>query len=226
MRETFHQELERIREELGSMISMAEEAIMRATRALVDADVRLAEAVIADDTRIDLLREQIDTKAIDLLARQTPVATDLRIVVTAMRISAEVERMGDLARHVAEAVRARYPDRVAPPEIQEILAAMGAAAEEICHAAAEALRTLDGEAAGRIERLDDTLDGYELDLSQRLTEEDWPHGMRAAVDTTLLSRFYERYGDHAVNIAQRVKYLVTGEPASVAPLPDRSREIG
>ena len=222
MRETFHLDLQQILDDLVSLTSMAQAAIARATGALVAADVQLAETVIADDVLIDALREQIDTKAVDLLARQAPVATDLRIIVTAMRISAEVERMGDLARHIAAVARARYPEHVVPADITEVFAAMGAAAEEICQAAAEALRSLDGEAAARIERLDDTLDAQQLDLAERVVQEDWPHSMQAAVDTTLVSRFYERFGDHAVTIARRVKYLVTGEPASLGPMPDRT----
>ncbi|WP_068399400.1 phosphate signaling complex protein PhoU [Kribbia dieselivorans] len=222
MREVFHQDLNQILDQMGTLTAMAREAMSRATRALVEADADLAGAIIADDANINTLREEIDAKAIDLLARQNPVATDLRIVVTAMRISSEAERMGDLAAHVAKVARRRAPEKAVPADVMDTFIAMGAAAEATSLAAESALRALDQDAAAEVEKLDDVLDAQHRAVFDRLIEQEWTYGMKVAVDTTLLSRYYERFGDHAVRVAQRVKFLVTGEPESLSSLPDRT----
>nr|WP_083541925.1 phosphate signaling complex protein PhoU [Kribbia dieselivorans] len=224
MRVSFRRELQDVLDELVRMMGMARTAMHQATEALLEADVQLADSVIAADAELDDLREETDARAVSLLALQAPVATDLRSIVTAMRISSDIERMGDLARHVAKVARMRFPDQAVPEEVEDVFRSMGESAEQICRAAEEALASLDGLAAHEIEQLDDDLDDAHRELFDRLLQQEWSHGTTAAVDTTLLSRYYERFGDHAVSVARRVRFLVTADSADLADRPtDPSR---
>ena len=211
MRKAFHEELDKVAEDLVEMTRLAGSAMARATTALLDADVALAESVIAADAHIDALREELDLKAIDLLARQQPVATDLRMVVTAMRMSADLERMGDLARHVAKVARLRYPKSAVPAEFRGVIVDMGRVAETIVTKAGSVIAARDLDAARAIEREDDAMDDLHRRFFERIASADWSYGTEAAVDMTLVSRYYERFADHAVSVAHRVIFLVTGQ---------------
>ena len=211
MREAFHENLRTISDQLVEMTRLASSAMTRATTALLDADVHLAESVIAADKQIDAVREQLDALAVDLLARQQPVATDLRMVVTSMRMSSDLERMGDLARHVAKVARLRYPDSAVPAELRATILQMGQVAERIVAKAGSIIAARDIEAAKEIERDDDEMDALHRELFAHLVDGTWSHGTESAVDMTLLGRYYERFADHAVSVATRVIYLVTGE---------------
>lgn len=211
MRKVFHDELDKVTADLVEMTRLAGSAISRATTALLDADVALAESVIAADKDLDVLREELDLKAIDLLARQQPVATDLRMVVTAMRMSADLERMGDLARHVAKVARLRYPQSAVPAEFRGVIVDMGHVAESIVAKTGSIIAGRDVEAARVIDQEDDAMDDLHRTFFERIAAADWSHGTEAAVDMTLISRYYERFADHAVSVAHRVIFLVTGQ---------------
>ncbi len=211
MRDAFHEDLDKISDQLVEMTRLAGSAMARATTALLDADVQLAETVIAADKDIDILREDLDALSIDLLARQQPVATDLRMVVTAMRMSADLERMGDLARHVAKVARLRYPDSAVPADIRSTVLQMGQVAERIVAKAGSVIAAKDVEAAKTLDADDDAMDDLHRELFAHLMDDRWEHGTAAAVDITLVGRYYERFADHAVSVAHRVVYLVTGE---------------
>lgn len=211
MRQAFHQNLQQISDQLVEMTRLAASAMNRATTALLDADLHLAESVIAADQRIDVVREELDALAVDLLARQQPVATDLRMVVTSMRMSSDLERMGDLARHVAKVARLRYPESAVPPELRATILQMGQIAERIVTRSGSIIAARDVEGAKQIERDDDEMDALHRRLFEHLVDGTWVHGTGAAVDITLLGRYYERFADHAVSVAARVVYLVTGE---------------
>lgn len=211
MRDAFHEDLDRISDSLVEMTRLVGSAMSRATTALLDADLVLAESVIAADEKIDQMRADLDDLAIVLLARQQPVATDLRMVVTAMRMSADLERMGDLARHVAKIARLRHPESAVPPEIRAIILEMGHVAEEIVAEAGGVIASKDVDAAARMETVDDKMDELHRRLYQTILADEWRHGVQAAVDATLIGRYYERFGDHAVSVAHRVVFLVTGE---------------
>jgi phosphate transport system protein len=215
MRQQFQQDLHSISDQLVEMTRLASSAMVRATTALLDADVHLAESVIESDKAIDAARETLDTLAVDLLARQAPVASDLRMVVTAMRVSADLERMGDLARHVAKVARLRYPDSAVPPECRATIQEMGHVAESLVTKVGSIIADQDLDAARQLEADDDVMDALHRDLYSQLLDGKWQHGTEAAVDLTLLGRYYERYGDHAVSVALRVIYLVTGEYESL-----------
>jgi phosphate transport system protein len=216
MRKAFHEELERVADTLVEMTRLASSAMTRATTALLDADIHLADSVIAADAEIDARRAELDLMSFDLLARQQPVATDLRVIVTSMRMSSDIERMGDLARHVAKVARLRYPASAVPPELRGTILQMGQVAERIVGKAGSVIAARDVVAAQQVERDDDAMDDLHRELVTRVTSGDWEHGTEAAVDLVLLARYYERFADHAVSVAHRVIWLVTGEfdPAS------------
>lgn len=211
MRELYREELEDINSCLVEMANAAGSAMSTATTALLDADVALADRVIAGDEHIDAVRESIEQRCFALLARQQPVATDLRTVTAAMRIVADLERMGDLAVHVAKVARMRFPDPAVPQEVRPLFLEAGHIAESLVSKTATVIAKLDVEAAAQLEADDDLMDRIHRQLFSELLADSWPHGMEQAIDVTLLGRYYERFADHAVSVARRVVYLVTGE---------------
>jgi phosphate transport system protein len=211
MRKAYHEELDRIAESLVEMTHLAASAMTRATTALLDADIQLADSVITADAELDARREALDLMSFDLIALQQPVATDLRVVVTSMRMSSDIERMGDLARHVAKVARLRYPESAVPPELRSTFREMGQVAERIVEKAGSVIAARDVEAAREIARDDDAMDELHRHLFATVTSGGWPHGTEMAVDITLLGRYYERFADHAVSVAERVVWIVTGE---------------
>ena len=226
MRTAFHQDLDQLTDQLIELTHLAGSAVARATTALLDADVVLAETVITADREIDRLREELDLLSIDLLARQQPVATDLRFVVTSMRMSADLERMGDLARHIAKVARLRYPGSAVPAELRAIIVEMGRVAEGLVAKTGSIIAARDVEAARAIERDDDAMDDLHRDLVERIASPAWPHGTETAVDMTLVSRYYERFADHAVSVAHRVIFLVTGQYGPEAEASHEDSEDG
>jgi phosphate transport system protein len=192
------------------MCNLVADALDRATRALLRADLQLAEQVIADDTRIDDLRTAAEEQAFSLLVLQSPVATDLRIVVSGLHAASDIERMGDLAAHIAEAARRRHPELVMPAEVAPYFAEMGRVGSALAHMAGEVIRTQDPVRARQIEADDDAMDDLHRHLFTVLVGPAWTHGVSPAVDITLIGRFYERYADHAVTLGRRVVYVVTG----------------
>ena len=228
MRHAFHDDLDKITDQLVEMTRLAGSAVARATTALLDADVHLAERVIAADDDLDAIRTEIDALSIDLLARQQPVATDLRIVVTSMRMSSDLERMGDLARHIAKVARLRYPDRAVPPALSAHILQMGQVAERIVAKAGSVIASKDTDAALSLEQDDDAMDELHRQLFDAILRDtgdgtsELPR--ETLVDLTLLGRYYERFADHAVSVAQRVVYLVTGEYHNELDLPELDHE--
>ncbi len=211
MRDAFHEDLDRISDQLVEMTRLAGSAMSRATTALLDADVSIAEGVIASDQHLDGLRIQIDDRSIDLLARQQPVATDLRMVVTAMQMAADLERMGDLAKHIAKVARLRFPNSAVPPSIRPTIVEMDHVAKLIVAETGAIIASKNAHGAAELTQADDRMDELHRQVFTLLIDRSWEHGTEAAVDITLLARYYERFADHAVLVAHRVAYLVTGE---------------
>ena len=211
MRDSYHDELDGISASLVEMTNLVGSAMSRATTALLDADLQLAESVIAADLAVDDLYHQVEERAFDLMARQQPVASDLRTLVTSLRMVADLERMGDLALHVAKVARRRYPSSAVPPELRSTLLEMGHAAEEIVAKAGSVIAGRDLTLAAELERDDDVMDGLHKRLFTTILDDSWSNGIEAAIDITLCGRYYERFADHAVSVARRVVYLVTGE---------------
>jgi phosphate transport system protein len=213
MRETYHAELDQLTEELVRLAELVELEMGRATAALLDADLVLAERVIDNESIITDRCQQVDEAAVIVLARQQPVATDLRLIVADLRITADLERMGRLARHLAELVRQRHPTAVVPAALRGAIDRMGQVAARITTKATSALARRDPVIAAEMERDDDEMDELQQDLYWRLLHGDWPDGTEVAMDVGLIGRYYERYADHAVSIAARIAYVVGRRPA-------------
>jgi phosphate transport system protein len=211
MRDQYHDRLDRIIDDLVAMTRAVRAATHEANDALFSADVATAERVIAADVAIDRAQVEIEERSIELLALQQPVAGDLRMLVAALRMSGELERMGDLAEHVAKVARLRYPERTVPAEIEPTIRAMADAAEAMVDAAASVIERRDIEAAERLESKDEEMDRLRRSVFRQLLSSDWTGGVEAAIDIALLGRYYERIADHAVSMGRRVVYLVTGE---------------
>jgi len=167
------------------------------------------------DERNGAMRESIEQRCFTLLAREQPVATDLRTITTAMRVVSDLERMGDLAEHVAKVARMRFPDSAVPQELRPVFLEAGKVAETLVAKAATVIATLDVDGAAELEADDDLMDDLHRQLFRTVLSDGWSHGMEAGIDMTLLGRYYERFADHAVSVARRVVYLVTGERAAV-----------
>lgn len=211
MREVFQQELREVQERLVEIAALVEASIENATRAFNESDVTLADKVIADDTKIDELTVSLDELAINILARQQPVARDLRIVVSALRISASLERMGDMSEHIAQLARYRFPDKVVPKVLRGTFAEMGRLDVEIAKKLTELLRSEDVNVAEQIRSDDDRIDELHLSVFAKVLGDTWKGGAEDTVDSTLASRYHERFADHAVSIAKKVQYLATGD---------------
>jgi phosphate transport system protein len=195
--------------------------VHEATRALLKADAHAAETVISGDRDIDASRELIESRALQLLATQQPVATDLRQLVATLRMVADLERIGDLSVHIAKVSRLRAPEVAVPGPLQPTISEMADVADKMIGAASRIVADRDVAAAAAIESDDDEMDMLRRSLFRVLLSDDWDHGVEPAIDLALLGRYYERIGDHAVGVARRVVFLVTGE-TPVVPTPQHS----
>jgi phosphate transport system protein len=212
------QQLAELAELLGRMCTAAAGALNRATAALLESRERLAAQVIEGDAEIDALRAQAEELAADALLFHNPVAGDLRAVVSAIRAAGDIERMGDLALHVADVVRMRHPDPALPAEVRPAFEEMGRVAVQLALKAAEVVRSRNVLKAAELDSDDDAMDVLHREMFEVLMDERWPHGVRSAVDVTLLARYYERFADHAVVVARETVYAVTGQEPDALPI--------
>jgi len=211
IRSVFQDELDSVSQTLFELSVMVSDSMARATKSVMTKDLKLAEEVISSDEKIDTVQHDLDARIIDIIARQQPVASDLRALVTALRMSADLERMGDLAHHVAKLVRYRHPASAVPVELLSLVEAIGETAEKIATKTGVVISTRDVSLAAQVEKDDDEMDNLHRKLISTLVEPSWPHGVETAIDLTLLGRYYERYADHAVSVSRRVIFLVTGK---------------
>ena len=211
MREAFHDELDAITGNLVDMAQLVKVATKDATTALLTADLTLAEKVIAQDDVIDQMQHELDDRTMRLLATQQPVASDLRALVTALRMSADLERMGDMAHHIAKITRLRHPGAAVPSELLLTIEEMGKVARLISDKVGGVINSKDIDKALEVEKDDDEMDLLHRRLFTALLEPSWPHGIETAIDMTLIGRYYERYADHAVSVSRRIHFQVTGK---------------
>ncbi|MDL9981071.1 phosphate signaling complex protein PhoU [Microbacterium sp. ASV49] len=211
MREFFHQSLEDVQERLVEISDLVTVAMDKATQAFSASNVALAEEVISEDSIIDEKAVALDELAIEILARQQPVARDLRIVVTALRVSASLERMGDIAEHIAQLTRMRFPERAIPKGLKGTFKRMGELDVEVARTLTELLRTQNLELIEAIRDADDQIDELHISVFEKVLGDSWSGEAGATVDATLASRYHERFADHAVNVAKKVVYLATGD---------------
>jgi phosphate transport system protein len=212
MRDEYRADLLEIGRLLVSMAEAVRAAMARATDALLSADRDAAELVVARDQEVDALYRQVEEKIHEVLARQAPVAGDLRMVVTALHIAGDIERMGDLADHVARTGLRRHPAPAVPQELVGVFRQMGNVADRLAAEMTMVLSSPNATRAAQLDNADDAMDALHRQLFQALLGPGWPHGVEPAVDAALLGRFYERYADHAVNAGRHIVYLVTGDP--------------
>jgi phosphate transport system protein len=227
MRQAFHEQLDSVFEDLAEIAARVQDAVRVATEALLTGDAASAEQVISADAAIDAARERVEEKAFSLLSLQQPVAGDLRTIVAALRMVSELERMGDLSVHVAKIARLRTPHVAVPVEVQPTVRRMAEVAEDMVARTLEIIAGRDVAAAIELGRDDEVMDQLRRTSFTQLLADDWGHGVEAAVDIALLGRYYERIADHAVSVANRVVFVVTGQdPRRVGVGRDASRTPG
>ena len=212
MREEFQADLGEVNRLLVAMAEAVRAALRKATAALLTADLAAAEAVMERDAEVDEIYREVEAKVADTIARQAPVASDLRTLITALHVSADLERMGDLAEHVAGTARRRHPSPAVPAELRPVFQQMSEVADRMADKITIVLAAPDADLAAELEKDDDDMDDLERDLFGVLLADDWPYGAETAIDGALLGRFYERYADHAVNVGEQIVYLITGQP--------------
>ncbi|HEV7963882.1 MAG TPA: phosphate signaling complex protein PhoU [Actinoplanes sp.] len=212
MREEFQADLAEVSRLLVTMAEAVRAAMRKATVALLTADIEAARTVMERDVEVDEIYRQVEAKVADSIARQAPVATDLRTLITALHVSADLERMGDLAEHVAKTAQRRHPSPAVPAELRPVFQQMAAVADRMANKITTVLSAPNADLAAELEKDDDEMDDLEHDLFKVLLDDNWPYGAETAIDGALLGRFYERYADHAVNAGEQVVYLITGEP--------------
>ena len=210
MRASFHQQLNALRAQLAEMCGLAATALEHATRALLDADLAVAEQVIADQEHIAAMSSRAESAALKLLALQQPVAGDLRTIVGAIHIGADIERMGALAVHVANIARLRHPECALPDDVRAGFTTMGTRAVHLARSAQQVLLSRDPDKAALIRDEDDVVDAEHRHLFTLLIDRKWQDGVCSAVDVALLGRYYERFADHAVEIGRRIVFEATG----------------
>ena len=210
IRSAYQDELDGVSQSLVDLTGMVTASMVKASKAVQTADLALAEEVIASDIKIDDYQHELDARIIDIIARQQPVASDLRALVTAMRMSADLERMGDLAHHIAKVARLRHPELAIPESLILPFTEMGHVAEKLSIMVAAVITTRDTEMALQVEKDDDEMDDLHKKVIATIIKDDSGLSLESAIDLTLLGRYYERYADHAVSVARRVYFLVTG----------------
>jgi phosphate transport system protein len=212
MRETFRAELDSLSEDLARAARLAGQMMTNASTALSQADLGLAELVISGEGETKALCDDMDQRCVKLLVLQAPVATDLRMVVAAMHAVGDVQRMCNLAQHIAKIARMKHPTVPIPDEVRPVFARMGVLASSLAEDAAAAIESQDSLSAQRLAQADDEVDALRRRIFQILFAKEWVHGVEPAVDAALIGRYYERFADHAVAIARQVSFLVTGLP--------------
>ena len=212
MREEFQADLAEVSRLLVTMAEAVRAAMRKATTALLTANIEAARSVIERDVEVNEIYRQVEARVVDSIARQAPVATDLRTLITALHVSADLERMGDLAEHVAKTAQRRHPSPAVPAELRPTFQQMASVADRMAEKITAVLSQPNADLAAELEKDDDEMDDLEHQLFKVLLDDAWPYGAETAIDGALLGRFYERYADHAVNAGEQVVYLITGEP--------------
>ncbi|GAA2032514.1 phosphate signaling complex protein PhoU [Yaniella flava] len=211
MRKLFMAEMEAVGDQLLEMATLVNRAMKQARVALETQDLRLAEAVITQDARIDYLQNALDERSIELLLLQSPVATDLRVLISALRVSSSMERMGDLARHVSALTRLRHPDPLIPEPSQVEVQEMAELTVQIGERLEQLMTNYDLTHGREIVKLNNEIDLLHTRIMTCVRDDEWKIDARQSQDLTLLVMRLERFGDHAVSISRKIAYLVTGE---------------
>jgi phosphate transport system protein len=210
-RSEYQAELEDVSRVLVAMADAVRAAMSQATTSLLTVDRDLAQEVVSRDAIVNEHHERVEERIYELLARQAPVASDLRLLFAALHIAADLERMGDLAKHVAKVGLRRHPFPAVPASLRSVVADMAAVADRIAMKISGVLASPDAVDAATIGLDDDEMDRLNEGLFVILLGAAWRDGVESAIDGAMLGRFYERYADHAVNAGRRMYFLVTGQ---------------
>ena len=211
MRDAFHKELEALDQEIVRMGAVVERSTQDATRALVEDDRELAQRVREGDDEIDALFLSIEKRSLTLLAQQAPVASDLRLIVAILRVVNDLERVGDLAYNIAKLVQLEDFREPGPKAIHSLISDLGDAAAQLIGKAIDAWATKDEALAADLARQDDRIDDLHGRLIQQLLELNDQASVGPAIRLAMVGRYFERIGDHAVNMGERVRYFITGD---------------
>jgi phosphate transport system protein len=211
-RRTFHQQLADVRSDLVRAGALVIEAIARGTEILLDNDVAAAEQLIQADAEVNQRTLSVEDRCYRLLALQQPVAADLRAIVTAIRLSSEIERSGDLVVNICKGSR-RLSGQQLDPKLRGLINKMSEQAHLLYRSAIDAYAEGDAELAAALNDADDVLDNVHSEYIQTIFESHATSriDLQVGVQLALIGRFYERIGDHAVNIGDRVTYMITGQ---------------
>ena len=211
VRRTFHQELDDIRADIVRVAALVTECIPRGTDVLLANDLHGAQTLIESDDEIDSLALEIEERCYQVLALQQPVAIDLRSLVTAIRLTSEIERSGDLMVNVAKGARRIYGVQF-DPRLRGLIERMGEEATRLFKLSIDAYVEGNASLGAALDDMDDRLDQLHKDYIQAIFESHHAGNidLQASVQLALIGRYYERIGDHAVNIGGRVEYMVTG----------------
>lgn len=216
MRDIYHDELDAVGALVLQMIKAVAASMEQASAALLDANLQLADEVLASSTVADKLAADIDERSFALIATQAPVATDLRVLIGTIHLAADLDRMGALSRHIARIARMRYPEIAVPDELRDVFKQMGEVALSLIGKVSEVVDGRDVELAQLVEQEDDSMDALRRKLFTVVLSANWTHGTAPAIDVALLGRYYERYADHAVAVARQIVFIVTGDRAEHA----------
>ncbi len=225
MRVIFNEEMKSVATNIERMAELVAKAMNDAGNALINADLDAAQTVIDNDADLDALESSVIDQCLTLLARQNPVATDLREVVATMRLAATFERMGDLTSHIAQIARRTWPDSAIPDEARETIVAMIDFLRELSGRLTDMLSRRDVSMAETIIASDDTLDTLHEKIFELVEGEAWHGTRKQLIDVVLLSRFIERIGDHSVAAARQVLFIVSGFDPSKKPEPDKDTVV-
>lgn len=211
MREVFQQELKEVQDRLVEIAGDVTRIMENASKAFTTSDVALADQAIASAEAIATKALTLDELAIRILARQSPVARDLRILVSALRMSASLERMGALAGHIAQIARFRFPGSAVPAALLPVFEEMGALDVQLAKQVTALLADPDVDVARSIQAEDERVDELHRGVFEVVLADSWKENAMFTVDVTLASRYHERFADHVVDISSKVSYLTTGE---------------
>jgi phosphate transport system protein len=218
MRENFHDDLIDQRAMLGDMCTRAANAMRLATEAMLSGDLDKARQVLATDAELDSLRDECEERAHHMLALQAPVASDLRLVLSSIYCAEKIERMGDLAEHVASAMCRLHPEPVVPDELRETFGELGMICADMAARLVDHVEKPRPGSFAELDEIDHRVDDLHAHVLRTITANTWQHGVPTATTLALVARFYERFADQAVSVAKRVEFMSTGEtPAHPAP---------
>lgn len=211
IRKTFHRDLDEVRSDLVKIAAMATEMTTQATDALLEADMQLAQAIIDHDDDIDVLSRSVEERCFFLLALQGPMAADLRVIASSMWINSDLERAADLAVNIAKGARRIYGHEL-PARLRGIISQMSFEAVRLVRLAIDAYVELDGPLGAALNDMDNRLDQLQIEFVEAMFEAkgDEQLPLQPAVQLALIARYFERIGDHAVNVGERVAFMASG----------------